>query len=151
MLLLAACAPKAQVAPSVGDAVVALEALPWDSLCGPGCRVVVVDSTVRRTRSLRVYRPFDARAAFSLSWRDIGGLRTPTRSVALGRPLSRLADRDTMEVGLYLVSTPSPLGEQRLYGVMVLPPGGSVTTWYVALHKVNETWQVLKRDIYSEP
>lgn len=129
----------------------ALNAINVDSICGSPCSVVVVDTVVRESRKLLPYRPRRAPVFSYLSPEDLRVLDQPSRSVIPGPILVDGARSDTIEIGLYLVHSQSPLDEDRMYGVTVWPPGLSGRVLFVALDSVGDGWKVKQTGVYMEP
>lgn len=150
LLALVACGHSRSTSQSSGVRE-ALAAVNIDSVCGSWCAVVVVDTLVRVAERLAVVRPTRAPIEFRLTKEDLLVLGKPGRTVIPGPRLGQEAVADTIELGAYLVLTPSPLGEDRLYGITVWPPGRSVRVLFVALNRDVGGWKVIRTGTYMEP
>lgn len=152
IMMVTGCAqPGPQLPPRGSGVREVLNAINVDSICGAPCSVVVVDTVVRESGELLPYRPRGAPVFAYLTSEDLQVLEEPGRSVIPGPILVDEASSDTIEIGLYLVHSRSPLGEDRMYGVTVWPPGLSGRVLFAALDSVGDTWKVKEAGVYMEP
>jgi hypothetical protein len=105
--------------------------MPWRQVCPElhTCPVVVVDTTIYRTRSA-AFLPRDSLAGYSLPAARLSELRVPGRRfIAGGKVGERIYGRDTSAISLAIVEYGPGLSGIRRIDAELLPPGNPFGSW----------------------
>lgn len=134
--------------PDPFGAVTALAAIENSRLCPTGCRVVVVDSVVRVSPTVRWFVPVGDDTAFVLRQADLAGVRQRGWLIELGseaRPVVGDTARVTLSIAAYTFGS-----EHHAFGAAVYTPG-SFRVFETDVWRRKRAWQPVRVRLVFEP
>jgi len=139
--------PPLTVAADSTGVLSAIRAVDLRQLCR--CPQVVLDSTVRISRQVRVYDVLQQPAAGVISAADAGKLQLAGRRAS--RSAFRFVTRrgpDSVFVAVQLVP---PLGARRRVLMVATPPNGITSAYLVSLEQHRGRWRVMSTTAVLDP
>jgi len=131
--------------------ITAIRAIGRHNLCAGTCKVIVVDTVVKRVAQLRSSLP-SGEGVFALFETSL--LRkTRLKGTLLipGKVGAEIPSLDTAAIAVHVIQSADNCVNQCTVGIVSRPPRKAYRTWVIRLRRVRARWEVLSAKIWYEP